>query len=64
MGIDWNNLKPAHIKHITGVGNETHAVLGKLEIPITISGIKISFEFLILENLLHPVILGMDFLIS
>ena len=61
-GIACTNLKPAHIQHITGVGNETHAVLGKLEIPITISGIKISFEFFILENLLHPVILGMDFL--
>ena len=61
-GINCTHLKPANIKYITGVGNETHAVLGKLEIPITISGITISFEFFILQNLIHPVILGMDFL--
>ena len=33
-----------------------------LENPITISGITISFEFFILQKLIHPEILGMDFL--
>ena len=61
-GINCTHLKPANIKYITGVGNETHAILGKLEIPITISGITISFEFFIHQNLIHPFILGMDIL--
>ena len=61
-GINCAHLKPADIEYITGVGNETHSVLGKLEIPLNISGIKISFDFFILQSLTHPVILGMDFL--
>ena len=43
-------LKPADISHISGQGNENHAVLGKLEIPVVISGIQISFDFYVLEN--------------
>ena len=61
-GINCTHFKPANIKNITGIGSETHAVLGKLENIITISGITISFEFLIFQKLIHPVILGTDFL--
>ena len=44
------NLKPAECSDISGVGNEHHAILGKYEIPILVSGIKISFDFYVLEN--------------
>ena len=38
--INVSSLKPADIHEIVGVGNEHHAVLGTLEIPISISGIN------------------------
>lgn len=57
-----SSLKSADIHEIVGVGNEHHRVLGILEIPISISGIKIHYKFYILEQLRHAVILGMDFL--
>ena len=60
--IKISSLKPADVNEIVGVGNEHHKVLGTLEIPISISGIKIDFNFYILEQLRHTVILGMDFL--
>ena len=60
--IDVSSLKPADIHDVVGVGNEHHKVLGTLHIPISISGVKISYKFYILEQLRHAVILGMDFL--
>lgn len=60
--INVSALKPADINEIVGVGNEYHPVLGILRIPITISGIKIPFEFFILEHPRHPFLLGIDFL--
>ena len=57
-----SSLKCADIHEIVGVGNEHHKVLGILEIPITISGIRIHYNFYILESLRHSVLLGMDFL--
>ena len=60
--LNTTKLKPAAISHISGVGNENHAVLGKLEIPVVISGKHISFDFYVLENLRHRIIFGMDFL--
>ena len=60
--IDVSSLKPADIHDVVGVGNEHRKVLGTLHIPISISGVKISYKFYILEQLRHAVILGMDFL--
>lgn len=37
-------------------------VKGKVGITIKVNGLNMSFEFLVLRNLQHPVILGTDFL--
>ena len=50
------------LQHITGVGGEQHRVLGQIEIPILVSGAKISFKFYVLDKLHHSLILGIDFL--
>ena len=60
--IDVSFLKPADIHDVVGVGNEYHKVISTLHIPISFSGVKITYKFYILEQLPHAVILGMDFL--
>lgn len=50
------------LKEIVGVGGERHQILGKIKIPLLISGIQICSEFFVLNELHHSVILGMDFL--
>lgn len=55
-------LKPADILEISGVGGERHRVLGMLEIPITITSARFLFNFYVLPDLQHPVIVGLDFM--
>ena len=45
--INASSLKCADIHEIVGVGNDQYKVLGILEIPITISGIRIHYNFYI-----------------
>lgn len=60
--LDISALKQSSIGGIRGVGNEHHDILGTLEIPFVISGVRIHFTFHILEQLNHPLIIGIDFL--
>ena len=55
-------LKAASLTHVLGVGGEHIKVLGKLQIPVKISGLKFQYQFHILEKLHHSLILGADFL--
>ena len=50
------------INYVVGVGNHHLKILGSLDIPISILGVRISYTFYILEQLWHVVNLGMDFL--
>lgn len=50
------------LKEIIGVGGERHRILGKVDIPIAVSGFKISYHFYVLDSLHHSLILGIDFL--
>lgn len=57
-------ITPSRLTRIIGVGGENHEVLGETKIVLDISGLKIEQTFTVLESLHHPVILGIDFMIS
>lgn len=55
-------LQPTDISEISGVGGERHKILGILKVPIVISSAQFLFDFYVLPELQHPVILGVDFM--
>ena len=55
-------LLPSDITEIAGVGGEKHSTLGILETHITISKANFKCKFYVLDDIPHPVILGIDFL--
>ena len=57
-----SKLKPCDLQEIVGVGGEKHKVLGQIELPLLISGVKITYKFYVLDSPHHSLILGMDFL--
>ena len=57
-----SQLQPSDIPEIAGVGGERHKVLGVLDVPIKISKAQLRFKFYVMQDLQHPVILGIDFL--
>ena len=61
-GLNISKFQNCNLKEIIGVGGEKHKILGKVEVPILVSGIKITSSFYVLNVLHHSVILGVDFL--
>ena len=57
-----SQLQPSDIPEIAGVGGERHKVLGVLDVPMKISKAQLRFKFYVMQDLQHPVILGIDFL--
>ena len=55
-------IQPSKIARIVGVGGEHHQVLGQAKITLNISGMNIDQNFIIIEQLHHPLILGLDFM--
>lgn len=53
---------PLSITRVVGVGGEKHLVLGKITLPVKLSGIVIDQIFIVLESLHHTVVLGLDFM--
>lgn len=59
-----NSLKVqiSTIRNIVGVGGERHAVFGQVELTLNISGLKVDQKFIVIDQLHHPLILGLDFM--
>lgn len=55
-------IQPSGIARIVGVGGERHQVLGQAKITLKISGLNVDQNFIIIEQLHHPLILGLDFM--
>ena len=63
--VNHNNsikIQPSNIARIVGVGGERHQVLGQVKLTLKISGINVDQNFIVLEQLHHPLILGLDFM--
>lgn len=58
------NLKIYQTRYleVTGVGGEHHSVTGAVQLPVKISGVTFEQEFLVIKELHHPLILGLDFM--
>ena len=59
-----NSLKiqTSHISNIVGVGGERHAVFDQVELTLNISGMNAHQKFIVIDQLHHPLILGLDFM--
>ncbi|WAQ95040.1 hypothetical protein MAR_007511 [Mya arenaria] len=55
-------IQNSHLKSIVGVGGERHSVLGEVCLTLKIGGLQIDQKFIVLENLHHSLILGLDFM--
>lgn len=55
-------IQPSNIARIVGVGGERHQVLGQVKLTLKISGVNIDQNFIIIEQLHHPLILGLYFI--
>ena len=63
INITRQDLVPSSdIQRITGVGGEMHAVLGKIDLPISIDGLTLYHSFYVFQHLFTPILIGMDFL--
>ena len=63
LGISSDKIQiPENIFRITGVCNETHTVLGSIQLPISFPGLTVTHEFHVFKTLHTPMILGFDFL--
>ena len=63
--INQNNsieIQHSNISRIVGVGGERHQVSGQAKITLKISGMNIDQNFIIIEQLHHPLVLGLDFM--
>ena len=60
-----HKLKPktSTLSNVVGVGGERHSVFGEIECPVNIDGLIVHQKFIIVENLHHEVILGLDFMV-
>lgn len=56
------NMYSSCLSQVTGVGGEKHGVIGAVKLPVKISGLIFEQEFIIIRELHHPVILGIDFM--
>jgi hypothetical protein len=55
-------IKPSRLSRIIGVGGEHHYVCGEITLPLRFSGCEFKQNFIVLEQLHHPVIIGLDFM--
>ena len=55
-------IQPSSIARIVGVGGERHQVLGQAKITLKNSGLNVDQKFIVIEQLHHPLILGLDFM--
>ena len=55
-------VQPSKIRNIVGVGGERHEVHGQVSLTLNISGLLVEQTFIIVEQLHHSLILGLDFL--
>ena len=58
----WHKLETPDINYIKGVSGSKIKVLGQIHPTINIGKMHLVQKFYILENMLHPIILGADFL--
>ena len=59
---DSIKIQPSSISRIVGVGGERHQVLGQARLTLKIAGVDFDQNFIIIEQLHHPLILGLDFM--
>ena len=61
-----NQLKPkiSKLSNVVGVGGERHSVFGEVDCPVNIDGLIVHQKFVIVENLHHEVILGLNFMVQ
>jgi len=52
---------PKGLQMISAKGKEIH-VLGSITLPVRLAGLKVSHSFVMVQSLISPVILGIDFL--
>ena len=57
-----SEIQPSKIARIVGVGGEHHQVLGQAKITLNISRMSIDQNFIIIEQLHHPLIFGLGFM--
>ena len=63
MSVKRYDIQPSFdIQRISGVAGEIHNVMGKIELPVKISGLTLYHSFYVFQELYTPIIAGMDFL--
>ena len=48
------------MRSIVGVGGERHAIFSQVELTLNISGLNVHQRFIVIDQLHHPLILGLD----
>ena len=61
-GIDLKSMETSSVRYIVGVSSNQVEVLGKIDVSLVIAGAQFVYRFLVLDNLKHSLILGVDFL--
>ena len=61
LGIKPDQLMPSNVRDAVAVGDERHASIGALSLPISFDGPVISHQFHVFQSFHHPLILGLDF---
>ncbi|WAR19937.1 hypothetical protein MAR_001775 [Mya arenaria] len=61
-GLSLNHIEPCSVRQVVGVSGSRVEVLGKIDIPVVISGVCFSYTVLVLDHFQHHLILGIDFL--
>ena len=64
--VKQTNLNPkiSKLSNVVGVGGERHSVFGEVDCPVNIDGLIVHQKFVIVENLHHEFILGLDFMVQ
>jgi len=59
--VTKTEVPPKGLQLISAEGKEIH-VLGSVTLPVRLAGLKVSHSFVVVQSLISPVILGIDFL--
>ena len=62
LKLKYQPLRKGDLASLFAANGSHIKILGKIELTIKIEGLHIPFQFLVLENLHHKIILGTDFL--
>jgi len=61
-GFQHGKIESSLLQSVKGVGGELISVVGKVNLPVVVAGVRMTYPFHVLESLHHSLIIGFDFL--